>query len=321
MPRHANWSQLLVGVVCLVAIVAGALGVLLFARVGALHGDTSTLYAATSEARGITKGSEVWLAGLKVGLVKRITFRPISADTSRRLLLELEVLDEYLPHMRRDSYMQIRSGGTLLGAPVVFVSMGTNRARPLVEGDTIRTLPQQDPEGLTAGFANATKQFPAIVSDVHVLSAQLRAASGTAGAMMSLVGGDNGEVATFRSGAASLGERVGAGRGTIGLALGRGDATTRLRRALARADSLRATLNDSTRTIGRLRGGDSTLLRTVQDVRDEVAIARALLDEPRGTAGRLMRDSAIVRETARVQRQLDSIVADIKYRPLRYWPF
>jgi hypothetical protein len=34
-----------------------------------------------------------------------------------------------------------------------------------------------------------------------------------------------------------------------------------------------------------------------------------------------MRDSAIVRETARVQRQLDSIVADIKYRPLRYWPF
>jgi phospholipid/cholesterol/gamma-HCH transport system substrate-binding protein len=310
-----------VGVVCLVAIVAGALGVLLFARVGALHGDTSTLYAATSEARGITKGSEVWLAGLKVGLVKRITFRPISADTSRRLLLELEVLDEYLPHMRRDSYMQIRSGGTLLGAPVVFVSMGTNHARPLAEGDTIRTLPQQDPEGLTSGFANATKQFPAIVSDVHVLSAQLRAASGTAGAMLSLVGGDNGEVATFRSSAANLGERVSAGHGTIGLALGRGDATTRLRRALARADSLRATLNDSTRTIGRLRGGDSTLLRTVQDVRDEVAIARALLDEPRGTAGRLMRDSAIVRETARVQRQLDSIVADIKYRPLRYWPF
>ena len=320
MPRRANWSQLVVGIVGLTAVVAAALGVLIFARVGALHGATSTLYAATGEARGIAKGSEVWLAGMKVGLVKRVRFRPVTADTSRRLLLELEVLDKYLPHIRGDSHMQIRTGGTLLGAPVVFVSAGTNLAPALANGDTIRSLPQQDPEGLTSNFAQVSKQFPAIMGDVRVLGAQLRAAHSTAGALMNLAGGDQGEVATFRRGAANLGQRVTSGQGTLGLALGGGDASARLQHALARADSVRAALSSPTSSVGRVRG-DSTLLRTVEYVRDVLAIARALLDEPRGTAGRVLRDSAIVREVARTQRQLDSIVNDIKYHPLRYWPF
>jgi phospholipid/cholesterol/gamma-HCH transport system substrate-binding protein len=320
VPRRANWSQLVVGIVALVAIVAGALAVLLFARVGALHGDTSTLYAATSEARGIAKGSEVWLAGVKVGLVKGVHFRPVSADTSKRLLLELEVLDEYLPHVRGDSRMQIRTGGTLLGAPVVFLSSGTNRAPALAAGDTILSLPQQDPEGLTSNFARASEQFPAIMSDVRVLGAQLRTAHGTAGAIINLAGGDRGDVQTLRSNATTLGQRVSAGRGTLGLAMS-GDVNERLRRAIAHADSVRAAVASRSTTFGRLRDGDSTLLRSVEDARNELAIARALLDEPRGTAGRLLRDSAIVRQAARTQQQIDSILADIKYHPLRYWPF
>lgn len=320
MPRRANWSQLVVGIVCLAAVIAGALAVLLFARVGALHGRTSTLYAAAGAARGIGKGSEVWLAGVKVGVVREVHFRSVEADTARRLLLELQVLDEFLPHMRRDSHMQIRTGGTLLGAPVVFVSTGSSAAAALSDGDTISSLPQQDPEGLTSTFARASQQFPAIMVDVRVLNSQLRSARGTAGAMINLVDGDEREVATFRAGAAGLTQRATAGRGTLGLALGRGDATERLRRALARADSVRGVVSSSRTSIGRLRG-DSTLLRTVEDVRNEVAIARALLDEPRGTAGRVLRDSAIVRQAQRAQKQLDSLVADIKYHPLRYWPF
>ena len=83
---------------------------------------------------------------------------------------------------------------------------------------------------------------------------------------------------------------------------------------------MRAVFSSQRTTIGRVRG-DSTLLKTVEDVRNEVAIARALLVEPRGTAGRVLRDSAIVRQAQRAQRQLDSLVTDIKYHPLRYWPF
>ena len=66
---------------------------------------------------------------------------------------------------------------------------------------------------------------------------------------------------------------------------------------------------------------DSVLLARANELRYELGVTRALLAEPRGTAGRLTRDSALVRQVARAQAQLDSIVADVKARPLRYWPF
>ena len=320
MPRRSDsWRSLVPSLVCVTALVALALSILLSARVGALHGDTVTLYAATSEARGVTRGTEVWLNGVKVGLVEGVRFRPVSADTARRLLLKLSVLEEHRDLIRRDAAAQIRSGGTLLGAPVVFVSGGSVAAQPVSDGDTLRSLPQQDPEGLTSSFANASQDIPAIMANVKVIGAQLRAASGTAGAILNS-GERSDQFGILRDRATDLARRANTPRGTIGLALGRGDAATRAREAMAQVDSLRALLASDVVSVGRFRR-DSTLLRTVEDVRNEVAITRALLDEPRGTAGRVRRDSAFVRQLAGTQRELDSLFADIKARPLRYWPF
>ena len=58
--------------------------------VGALHGDTFRVYALVGEARALAAGSEVWLSGQKVGKVTRISFQPVSVDTSRRILIEMQ---------------------------------------------------------------------------------------------------------------------------------------------------------------------------------------------------------------------------------------
>src|SRR5215207_778262 len=92
MPRPLRWSQLLPGSLALAGLVALAAGVLLFARVGALRGETLRLYALTSQARGVIKGTEVWVAGQKVGLVETVRFRPPTADTAARVVLVLDVL-------------------------------------------------------------------------------------------------------------------------------------------------------------------------------------------------------------------------------------
>jgi phospholipid/cholesterol/gamma-HCH transport system substrate-binding protein len=319
MPRRTDdWRHLVPGVLCVVALAALAVGVLVFARVGALHGDTVHLYAATSQARGVARGTEVWLDGVKVGVVRDIRFRPVNADTANRLLLDLEVLERYLPYVRRDSHTQIRSGGTLLGAPVVFVSGGTSRAPPVGERDTLRAMPPQDPEGLTSRFAQASSEFPTIMANVRILGAQLRGTSGTAGALLNLDEDDD-QRALLRRRAGALGRRAGSGQGTLGLAFG-GDPVARAHRAVARADSLRALVASDTVALARW-WRDTTLLRSMDDARTEMAIARALLAEPRGTAGRVLGDSAIVRQLARSQHELDAIIADLKARPLRYWPF
>src|SRR2546423_14426498 len=92
MPRRASWRELVAGLVALAALVGVGLAVLLFARVGRLHGSTFRLYAQTGEARGIIRGSEVWLGGQKVGVVKDVSFMPTSVDPRHRLLIVMQVL-------------------------------------------------------------------------------------------------------------------------------------------------------------------------------------------------------------------------------------
>jgi hypothetical protein len=89
---------------------------------------------------------------------------------------------------------------------------------------------------------------------------------------------------------------------------------------MARADSVRTLIFSESGTLGRFKR-DSTLLRNVAEVRDEVSIVRGLLANSRGTAGRVLGDSAIFRQLAQTEVALGDLMADIKRRPLRYIAF
>ena len=56
MPRRPSWKELRTGLIALAGLVVVALGILVFARVGALHGRTFRLYARTPNARGVIRG-------------------------------------------------------------------------------------------------------------------------------------------------------------------------------------------------------------------------------------------------------------------------
>src|SRR5215217_3211070 len=137
MARNLAWRDLKTGVVAFATIVALALGILLFARVGALHGDTTNIYVVTDDAPGVLDGTEVWLSGQKIGLVRDVHFRSVRTDTLQRLAIHLQILSDRMQYLRRDAYADIRPGGNLIGSPVVWISSGTSNAPALTEGDTL----------------------------------------------------------------------------------------------------------------------------------------------------------------------------------------
>jgi hypothetical protein len=137
MARNLEWRDLKIGVIAFTAIVGLALSILFFARVGALHGDTTDIYVVTDDAPGVLAGTEVWLSGQKVGLVKDIHFRPPSTDTLERLAIHLQILSQHIHFIRRDAWADIRPGGNLIGSPVVWISSGTSNARAVNPGDTL----------------------------------------------------------------------------------------------------------------------------------------------------------------------------------------
>jgi phospholipid/cholesterol/gamma-HCH transport system substrate-binding protein len=319
VPDRTSWRSLAPGVVTIMVIIVATIAMLLFARVGALRGETVRIYAATDQARGLMKGSDVWLAGQKVGQVAEIRFLPVSVPAAQRLLLELDLLEQYLAQLRRDSYAQIRTGGSLIGAQVVYLTVGTVAAGPIQAGDTVRAEPQADTEGVASEVAEASRQFPAIVNNIKLLGAQLASARGTLGAFGAEDGVDR--LGDVGSRAVALGGRAVRGQGTLPLILRNGSShVARSRQALARADSIRRLLASRESSLGRLRR-DTTLMREIEAVRNEVSIVRAMLAEPRGTAGRVLADSAIVDQLAGLERELGALLRDFKRDPLRFLGF
>jgi len=319
MSRRLRWRNLALGVASAAVVLTVALLILVYGRVGTLRGKTFRIYVTTDAARGVIRGTEVWLDGQKVGLVKNVDFRAASTSTKERLVLSLEMLDVARSHVRADSRVDIRAGGTLIGNQVVYITSGTAKNAVIADGDTLQSRGQSDLESAVSKAAVAAREFPAVMVNVKVLAAQLQSAQGTIGAVMGLKG--DVKFGAVRARTERVIGRLSSSSGTISLALSDSALLrARVQAAMARADSIRQLLASDSHSLGRFRK-DSTLARDVADIRSELGRVRSLLNNPDGTIGRLRTDSALVRAVHRDFAAFDSLFTDLKKHPLRYIAF
>ena len=319
MARRPRWKDLHVGLIATAGIVAVALLILVFGRVGVLHGRKFTLYVTTDAARGVIRGTDVWLDGQRVGVVTGVAFQPPSAAPSERLVISLSVLESERSRIRKDSKIQVRSGGTIIGDQVVNVNSGSATVPVVADGDTIHAREQADLEGVASDAALASRELPGILENVHLLAAQLRTAEGTLGALGLEVGGQ--EVSTIRAKTERLMTQLTGSHGSVGLAVkGRSDVRGRAAHAMAQMDSIRRLLTSNNHSFGRFRR-DSTLITEIGRVRTELAVVERLAADSNGTIGRIRTDSVIVRNIHRDLASIDSLFANVKKHPLRYIVF
>lgn len=205
-----------------------------------------------------------------------------------------------------------------MGPTVLGISVGSRNTRLLAEGDTILGKPAADVQTLTASFGEVAQEIPAVMANVKVLSSSLESTRGTIGALTTLDAPKRFEALV--NNASRLTDRATAGEGTLALALQRGQLIARAKAAAAQADSVRLLLSSGRTSLGRFRR-DSTLLRAVGDLRDELSITSALLSEKSGTLARLQQDSIIAVQTAEMSKQMTELFTDIKKRPFRYIAF
>ena len=303
--------------ITLVVLAAAATAILLFARVGSVHGDTYHLYALTDDASGVIKGTRVWLAGRKVGLVRGIAFRSPTSDSLGRVLIKLEVLKQYQPQIRRDSRAEIRSGGRWISAPVVYIDVGSTSAPELGEGDTIPRTTQIDEDAFTTDVASASRDVPEVLRNMReILGGMQQKLFRVDAAEVNRAG----QTRRLAARAKSLGERVSAGAGTLALASRDQSLIARVRDVRARADSLMLIISRGTGSISRM-SRDTLLLRTLQETRNELTIVRARLAEPRGSAGRLATDSILLQQIRSLERNLGLAIDQLKRNPARFLAF
>jgi ABC-type transporter Mla subunit MlaD len=316
MPHQLHWRELTGGIIAAAVIAVLTIVTLLFARIGGLHGKKVTLYAVTDEATGVLSGTEVWLAGQKQGVVREVSFRPASTDTTERVLIRMDFLEEGLPLVRRDSYAQIRPAGTLIGTPIVYISAGSVTSPPLHEGDTVRKRVKARITDLTGDVETIEPALSKLAASVDELNAKLASPAGTIGSVRTHGIPQLPEVTARMSRIAAKADR---GTGTIGLAT-RTNLMSRASRSMAAADSIRTLMSSNRGSLGRFRR-DTTLVTKANGVLAQLDSLSALASNPIGTIAGTQSDSAFNRELARTRVLLASLIRDIKANPLRYINF
>jgi ABC-type transporter Mla subunit MlaD len=312
MSRNLQWRELKTGIIAFAVIVGGALSILFFARVGALHGDTTDIYVVTDDAPGVLAGTEVWLSGQKVGLVKDIHFRPPTTDTLERLAIHLKILSRHMRFIRRDAWADIRPGGNLLGTPVVWISSGTSRVRALNPGDTLAEISTGKMRPVGDRVAALGNRMTMLADSGGKVLRLLQSQAGTAGR---LVGSGWPKVTRQTDQLARIARNASRGNGSLGLIL-HGELGAHLASIRATKDSIALVLSSGSGNVGRFRR-DSTLRNEIAHLQAQVDSLRAISAAGTGI-GRMKTDSALTREMARVRVELAALMADIKKHPLRY---
>jgi hypothetical protein len=313
MPRDHSWSELKIGIISGAVVVGIAASILIFARVGALHGDRSKLVILTDHAPGVLPGTEVWLAGEKVGLVENIGFRPVSADTSRRVAIKAEILTRFMPQIRKTAHADIRPGGNLIGSPVVYISSGTPASPEVKDGDTITTKSVGVIKDVGENVTQLVDRLTILADSGSKAVALLNSEAGAVGAFTR-----NGlpRIASVGGTMSALLRQVNTGSGSAGL-ISRGDLGVKFHSIMAGKDSITAMLTTGNGILGRFHR-DSTLGPTIAHMKSQVDSLRGLMNNQTGGIGKLKGDSAMAREMAKVRIQLDSLMKDIKKHPLKY---
>ena len=315
MASRIHWRDLKTGIAAAAVIAVVVVSILLFARVGKLHGKTTRLYVTAPDVSGVLGGTEVWLAGKKVGIVKDVRFLPVATDTLQRVLIETSILAENMPLVRKDSRADIGPGGTLIGSAVVFIKPGTLAAPQVKEGDTIRS--------------RSSSRIAAVGTQVDTLIKHLVSLADGSGKLIDKLGDPSNTVGALRTRgveqlrsmsavASSFSNRATLGNGTIGLAY-RGGVGARISGLMAAKDSIALLMSSGDGNIGRFRR-DSTLLRKVAGVRAGFDSLRGLTSTP-GSVTRLRSDTTLKAEIARGRAQLDSLMREIKKHPFKYISF
>jgi hypothetical protein len=315
MPPRLSWRSVLPGIVAIAVVLSIALGIIFFAGIGQLRGETIRLYVLVDQARGVLHGTEVWLAGQKIGVVNSVQFRPPTSDTGARVVIVTTVRKQDAQALRHDSHAEVRAGLNFIGPMVVYLTAGTPNSPPVRDGDTLHAGAQSDVEVAMTKLNAATVELPPIMADVRTIMARVRDSHGTIGAMWSERGGKT--FAELRARYADFHEHMFDGGEALVSMPG---VRSRAERALARVDSIRTLLASPRSSVGRFRR-DSTLADAVATVRDEIGEVRAMMADSSGTLGRLKIDSALARSIAEAQREMTRLSDDIRRRPLRYVHF
>ena len=271
--QQVQWSQLKVGVLVLVALVAlTALVFLMSGSTGGFFEGKITLVSYFENSAGLKTGAPVNLEGVTVGSVKAIHIVPSRQLTPVEVIMR--VGKHYQPDIHADSKTSLETIG-VLGDTVVDIDSKIATGPSVKNGDELKTTETPNLTDVIKSSQGTIEQLNTILGKVDNLVDALNSGKGSIGQLINDPMLYNKAVLTLNQ-LQALVDGISNGKGSIG--------------KLVTDDTLYTRANE---TIGRL-----------QHIADE-------LDNGHGSMGKLLKDDALYNNLKESTQNLNQILAAV----------
>lgn len=262
---------------------------------------TRTYYALYENVEGLTESCPVNIAGMKAGIVDRITFNEDRKDVTVRMRLDK---DFSIPLY---SEAQIYSTGLLGGKAVRILFSDEDRYH--AGGDTLSAKIEKD---VLSAFL---EEMLPVREEISQMLAELTGALSKVNALL-----DTANREQFSSALTGLNKSM--DNIETATAVLR-DGASHMGSLLSNADSLVACLNDSRDNIGKTMEGLSAFADNLKsaDVKaavDELKALTAQIRNPQGSIGKLMYSDSTEQNINRLLSRIDTLVKNISENPKKY---
>lgn len=255
--KGISWAELRVGVFVIIGFTLLLIGILMIGKRSGFLARSYSLHTHFDNAAGLVEGAPVWLAGIEVGEVSKISIEEKKGLPHIRI--DMKVRRDVKEKIRQDSHARIANKG-LLGDKLIEISLGSPGEPVVEEGGRIEGVvnPTGVPELLESTEAMVSG-LKVTLDAIQAITRKVNEGTGTLGLLVNdealyhnlqeasekldrLAGSLEGE--KFKEASVQLStllEKINAGEGTLGRAVQDKALYESLREA---AEELKALIHD-----------------------------------------------------------------------------
>lgn len=140
-------------------------------------GKTVVAHAVFGDVNGLAKGSNVWYSGVKIGIVKKVSFVQNGVEVT------FSIEEDVQQKIRRDTKVKLGSDG-FIGNKIIVLYGGTATSPEIESGNTLQVENGFGTEEMMTTLQGNNKNLLEITNDLKVVSKALAEGKGTIGKLL-----------------------------------------------------------------------------------------------------------------------------------------
>jgi phospholipid/cholesterol/gamma-HCH transport system substrate-binding protein len=177
MRNSKGLTTVLTGIFVIAGIAILLLGVFIIGGKDKSFKKSVMANAVFADVNGLAKGSNVWYAGVKIGVVKKVSF------IDEGVLVTFSIEEDVQQKIRRDTKVKLSTDG-LIGNKILVLYGGSAASPEIVTGNTLTVENGLGTEEMMATLQGNNKNLLQITNDLKVVSHELAEGKGTIGKLL-----------------------------------------------------------------------------------------------------------------------------------------